>query len=70
MKIQDIIFVIIFISLLFKRNPRIIIPMGLACYALAMPLFYFSIFFTGERLVMYGSALVILGSAILLFKEK
>lgn len=60
MKIQDLGFAIIFLLLLWKRDLRLISLIGLICLVLAMPLFAFWVFFTAQRLVMYGAALILL----------
>jgi len=59
MKIQDIIFLILFVILLFKHKENSFVALGLLCFLLAMPLFYLYIFFTAERLVYYGAVLVL-----------
>lgn len=70
MKTQDILFIIILIILLWKRNPRWPVVAGLICFALAMPLFYLWIFFTGERLVSYGFAFILVSVVIYLIPRR
>jgi len=65
MKIQDILFVLVFLGVLGLRKPKIAVITGLACFLLAMPLFHFWIFFTAERLTWYGAGFVLL--AIMFF---
>ncbi len=65
MKPQDILFILVLLFLLWKRNPTYAIVAGLGCLVVAMPLFHFWVFFTAERLVMYSSAFLLL--AIVLF---
>ena len=60
MKIQDILFFVVLIFLIFKRDPRLTAGVGLACFLLAMPLFYLWIFFTAERLTWYGAGFILL----------
>ncbi len=56
MKIQDIAFFIIFLFLIFKRNPKWAAAFGLISLVLSIPLFSFWIFFTAERLTWYAAA--------------
>ncbi|OGG24526.1 hypothetical protein A3A79_05070 [Candidatus Gottesmanbacteria bacterium RIFCSPLOWO2_01_FULL_43_11b] len=56
MKIQDVFFFIVLTVLFFKRKPRFLVIAGLACLALSIPLFYFWIFFTADRLTWYAAA--------------
>ena len=65
MKIQDILFILLFLGILWLRRPRIALVTGLACFLLAMPLFHFWIFFTAERLTWYGAGFVLLGTIFL-----
>lgn len=69
MKIQDILFIIVFILVLLKRDSRISTITGLICLALSIPLFAFWIFFTAQHLVWYAFAFFLL-SIILLIKDK
>lgn len=64
MKLQDIIFVAIFVSLLWLRNPRRLALAGIISLFLSMPLFHFWVFFTAQRLTYYAVAFF-LGSVIL-----
>jgi len=66
MKIQDILFFVILLLVLLKRNPKITAIGGIICFVLSIPLFSAWIFFTAERLVWYGAAFFLV-SAILLF---
>ncbi len=56
MKIQDIIFVVVFVFILWRKKYAILPSLGLACLALAIPLFWLHIFFTAERLTWYAAA--------------
>ncbi|OGH32668.1 MAG: hypothetical protein A2953_00835 [Candidatus Levybacteria bacterium RIFCSPLOWO2_01_FULL_36_54] len=60
MKIQDIVFFIIFISLLIKRDPRLAAGIGIISLILSIPLFYFQIFFTAQGLTYYAAAFFLL----------
>jgi hypothetical protein len=70
MKIQDILFLIFFTLLLFKHKENSFISLGLACFLLAIPLFYFWIFFTAERLIWYGGLLILAEVIYKLYKLK
>jgi len=59
MKIQDIIFLVLLVILLFKHKENSFVAFGLGCFLLAIPFFYLYIFFTAERLVYYGALLVL-----------
>jgi hypothetical protein len=73
MKPQDVIFLIVFLVVIFKRSYKLAVGLGLFCLLLAIPLFAKWIFFTAERLTYYAWAFIALG-VILLFirgiKEK
>ena len=60
MKIQDIVFFIIFFGLLIKRDPKLAAGAGIIALVLSVPLFSFWIFFTAQRLVMYAAAFFLL----------
>lgn len=55
-KIQDIVFILLFLFVLWRKNARLAAIVGLACLILAIPLFKFWIFFTAERLTWYAAA--------------
>lgn len=69
MKIQDLTFFAAFIALLVIRRPRLLVVAGLSCLVLAIPLFYFHIFFTAERLIWYGAGFFITYIALLIINE-
>ncbi len=69
MKIQDIIFVIIFIIIALKRDSKISTLAGILCLLLSIPLFAFWVFFTAQHLVYYAAAFFLL-SIILLYNDK
>lgn len=56
MKIQDIIFFLSLAFLLYKHNPKWFAVAGIVCLILSIPLFYFWIFFTAQRLTWYAAA--------------
>jgi hypothetical protein len=61
MKPQDIIFLIAFLLVVYKRNFRLSVGIGLVCLLFAAPLFAKWIFFTAERLVYYAAGFIVLG---------
>lgn len=65
MKPQDILFIILLLAILWKRNPVWAVIIGLLSLILAVPLFQLQIFFTAERLVMYAFGFILIG--IMLF---
>lgn len=69
MKIQDLIFLIIFILVLLKRDSRLSTIAGIICLILSIPLFAFWIFFTAQHLVWYAAGFFLL-SIVLLLKNK
>lgn len=56
MKIQDILFFVVLVVLFYLRKSHYFIFTGLFCLILAIPLFYYWIFFTADRLVWYAAA--------------
>jgi hypothetical protein len=68
MKIQDILFAIIFLGLLIRHKENWFLSLGLLCFLIAIPFFYFWIFFTAERLVWYGVLLILVEAILKLFK--
>lgn len=66
MKIQDILFILLFMFLLYKRNAHYFVTSGLVLMLLAIPLFQFWIFFTAQRLVMYAAAFFLASTLFLL----
>jgi len=57
MKIQDLLFVLVFIFVFWRGSVKLAIIIGLFCLVLAAFLFNFWVFFTAERLVIYSAAL-------------
>jgi hypothetical protein len=70
MKIQDIIFIIIFSGLLIARKPSWFGYAGLVCIVLAIPLYAKWVFFTAERLTWYGAAFLLVAMIFPLFSKK
>lgn len=64
MKPQDILFIIGFLLILYKRNSNLSVAIGILLLILSIPLFSFWIFFTAERLVMYAAAFFLLATAL------
>lgn len=69
MKPQDIIFIIVLLALIYKRNPKWAAVVGVGSLLLSIPLFATWTFFTAERLTWYAGAFFLL-SIILRFKAK
>ena len=70
MKPQDLIFIIVIVTLLLIRKEKWLIISGLICLVLAIPFFSFWIFFTGQRFVYYAWAFFLVATVMLLFKKK
>lgn len=70
MKIQDVVFFIIFVFLILSQRPRWTVIIGLFFLFLAIPLFSFWIFFTAERLIWYAAACFLLAMIMYVFQYK
>lgn len=70
MKPQDILFIIIFLGLLWKKNPTWAACAGLLFIALSVPLFHLQIFFTAERFIIYAGISLLLSILFHLLREK
>lgn len=68
MKIQDLAFILVFLLIIWRRNIKLALAIGLGCLALAIPLFKFWIFFTAERLTWYAGAFFAYGIILQLFE--
>jgi preprotein translocase subunit SecG len=56
MKIQDLVFVLLFLFVAWRKNSRLATITGLTCLVLAMPLFGFkTMLYTAERLTWYAA---------------
>jgi len=60
MKIQDIVFLVLFALLAYKQSPKLSAASGIIALIIAIPLFTFWVFFTGERMVWYAAAFFLL----------
>lgn len=69
MKPQDIIFFLIFIFVLIKKDAQISTVLGLFSLLLATVLFATWTFFTAERLTWYGGAFFFLAIVFLVVKS-
>lgn len=69
MKPQDIVFIIFFFLLLWKRRAKWFTIAGLICLSFAIPLYASWIFFTAQRLVMYGACLLCVSLMIQIFEK-
>lgn len=67
-KIQDLAFILVFLLVVWRRNIKLAVVIGLGCLVLAIPLFKFWIFFTAERLTWYAAAFFTLGILFQLIK--
>jgi len=70
MKIQDLSFLIVLAALLYKKDSKLFLISGLGSLILSIPLFYFQIFFTAQRLVYYGFAFILIAVVFMIFKGK
>lgn len=64
MKIQDIVFIIVLLFLLYKHNSILFTIVGLGCLILSIPLFSLWIFFTADKLVWYAAMLIFIAIVI------
>lgn len=69
MKIQDILFIIILLLLLWKRKPEWLVGVAIFSVIIAVPLFAKWIFFTAERLTYYGFGFLLCAVVILFIQE-
>lgn len=69
-KIQDIVFLVVLVLLILKRNPRLAVFCGITSLLVSIPLFSVWIFFTAERLTWYAGAFFLLAIIFYLFKFK
>jgi len=59
MKIQDVIFFLVFATLFLLKKEKLFLYAGLLCFVVSIPLFAKWIFFTAERLTWYGSGFIL-----------
>jgi len=69
MKPQDIFFIFIIVALLIKGRHKWLIFAGEFCLIASIPLFYFQIFFTAQRLTYYAAAFFLLAIIYNLLKN-
>jgi 2-polyprenyl-3-methyl-5-hydroxy-6-metoxy-1,4-benzoquinol methylase len=69
-KPQDVLFILIILLLIWKRNPKYFVIAGLLSIIIAMPLFHFWVFFTAERLVWYAAGFLLLAIILFIFDTK
>ena len=70
MKEQDIVFFFAFLVVIFTRNPKLAIVLGLILLILSIPLFSFWVFFTAERFTWYAAAFFLLAIMFYVLKTK
>lgn len=70
MKIQDILFLVVLVVLLLKRDSRLLLIAGLFSILLSIPLFYLQIFFTAQHLVYYAFFFILASAVFMLAKER
>lgn len=70
MKIQDILFFLVFAFAVWKRNPKLAVIIGLTLLIASIPLFSFWIFFTAERLTWYAAGFFLLAIMFNLFNNR
>ena len=69
LKPQDVLFIIVLIALLFKRDSKLFVWAGLASLLLSIPLFATWTFFTAQRLVIYAFAFFLVACIFFMTKE-
>jgi hypothetical protein len=70
MKPQDIVFLIVLGFLFWKYKPKYFTITGLIFLTLAIPLFLQQIFFTAQRLTMYGGVCMLIAMILMVIKER
>ena len=70
MKIQDILFLVVLIFLIIKRDSKLSLYFGLGSIIVSIPLFYLQIFFTAEHLIWYSASFFVLTILLMIFKDK
>jgi len=70
MKLQDIIFILVLLFLLYKRNTKWAAIAGLGSLVLAIPLFATWIFFTAERLTWYAAGFFLTAIVFSILEDK
>lgn len=70
MKIQDIVFLLIFVVVIFARKPKLSVGLGLVSILISIPLFAKYIFFTAQHLTWYAGAFFALAIILFLIQTK
>ncbi len=70
MKVQDIIFIVVIIFLLYKRKAEWFAFAGVLSFIIAIPFYVMWIFFTAQRLVEYAFYLLIIALLLFVFKKR
>jgi len=70
MKLQDILFLFIALLLLLRGSSKLAGLFSLVCIAISGILFYFSIFFTAQRLAMYACVFALMSVILFIIKLK
>lgn len=70
MKIQDIVFLLVLVFLIYKKSPKWAAWAGIFLLILAIPLFATWTFFTAERLTWYAASFFLLSIVLNFFKKK
>jgi len=70
MSIQDLFFIAILAVLLIKQRYEWLVVAGLACVVISIPLFYFWIFFTAQKLIYYSAAFFLVAAILFIIKKR
>lgn len=71
MKIQDLVFILLFLPVIWLQSSKLATILGFFCLFLAMPLFGFkTMLFTAERLTWYAGAFFAYAAVLLLVKTR
>lgn len=70
MKPQDLAFFVILAILIWRRNARLAVGIGLVALIMAIPLFATWTFFTAERLTWYAASFFLLAIVLNILKSK
>ncbi|OGH14355.1 MAG: hypothetical protein A2687_01875 [Candidatus Levybacteria bacterium RIFCSPHIGHO2_01_FULL_38_26] len=70
MKLQDIVFIVAFLFLIYRGNPKLAVFAGIISLFLSIPLFSSWIFFTAERLTWYAAAFFLLAICLIIKRQK
>lgn len=60
MKPQDLVFAIVLLFLVLRRKPEWFVYAGLISLMISIPLFYFWVFFTAQRLTYYAAGFILI----------